>query len=404
MATVIQEQQSRGDLRRDAIGNALGGIIEKGAEGYQNRADEMALQKAIGGLGKDASPQDILKTITGVHTYRPESKQNMLKNYMGAAEFEEAKAKRIELENTRKLKEQQIASEKTEKKNEAAEKAVRQQNEAVTIVEQSELPREQKDALIAAAKKGELSPTSASAFASKPLDTADYKIAKNHAERFNPSIEYYNKKAIESESVIPNLEAAIINNEKYTGSEKLWDTAIDSLNSPFLNQFKSKTSQELEAIAPVALAGFSSKMGGVLTAARQRLLERKIAGTGKDKDANRMLLYVDYFDKKLDVIRSQLTNEIIGENKYGLPPSNFQEVLKEREKPYQKMINEDIGRLLDNKKPISPMSKLNIAGQMESQLQPGEVLVSDPETGEFFAIQEEKLKKPENKKYQKLRF
>lgn len=90
MATVIQEQQSRGDLRRNAVGNALGGIIEKGAEGYQNRADEMALQGAITKLGKDASPQDVLNAITGTHTYRQDAKQNFFKNYLGVKEFEKA--------------------------------------------------------------------------------------------------------------------------------------------------------------------------------------------------------------------------------------------------------------------------------------------------------------------------
>lgn len=107
MATVIQEQASKGDLRREAIGNALGGIIEKGAEGYQNRADEMALQKAIGGLGKDASPQDVLQAITGTHTYRPEAKQNAFKNYLGAKEFEKAQKTLEETQSANKKKQEQ---------------------------------------------------------------------------------------------------------------------------------------------------------------------------------------------------------------------------------------------------------------------------------------------------------
>jgi hypothetical protein len=107
MATIIQEQASRGDLRRNAIGNALGGLIEKGAEGYQNRADEMALQKAIGGLGKDASPQDVLNAITGTHTYRPEAKQQVFKNYLGAKEFEQKQSQVTEAKALREAKEKE---------------------------------------------------------------------------------------------------------------------------------------------------------------------------------------------------------------------------------------------------------------------------------------------------------
>ncbi len=103
MATVIQTPR-KGEGLKQAIGQSIGNFVQKTAEGYQTRADEMALQKAVGDLGPKASPQQILQAITGTHTYSPAAKQNAFKNYMGVAEYEEARAKRQESENEKKAK------------------------------------------------------------------------------------------------------------------------------------------------------------------------------------------------------------------------------------------------------------------------------------------------------------
>src|ERR1700722_417171 len=66
--------------------------IGKGvSEGYQNRADEMALQKSISSLPPDASPRQILDAVTGTKTYNPQAKQTAFKNYLGASQFAETK-------------------------------------------------------------------------------------------------------------------------------------------------------------------------------------------------------------------------------------------------------------------------------------------------------------------------
>lgn len=71
-----------------------GQLFGQGAtQGYQNRADEMALQKAIVGLGNNPTPRQILDAVTGTKTYNPQSKQNLFKNYLGASEFEELQKK-----------------------------------------------------------------------------------------------------------------------------------------------------------------------------------------------------------------------------------------------------------------------------------------------------------------------
>jgi hypothetical protein len=270
----------------------VGQLFGQGAtQGYQNRADEMALQKSIVGLGDNPTPRQILDAVTGTKTYNPASKQNMFKNYLGVSEFEELKTKN-------KAATDLLASKETEKKD----KQDRRNSEAATIISTSKLKDEEKKPLLEAAQRGELDPSRAATITARPSnEPSEYDIAKNQAQRFEKPIASYQEKAVSSEEAMPLLETAILNNENYTKGDKLWDTALDQINSPFLNQFKSKTGQELEAITPVSVAGFGSKMGGQLTNSRQRLIEKKAAGIGRDKEANRMLLYLDLWNRKLDM-------------------------------------------------------------------------------------------------------
>lgn len=366
--------------------------IGKGvSEGYLDRSDENALKKAVQDLKPNASPREILDAITGTKTYGKEAKQNVIKNYMGIAEFEETQKKNTIAQN--KLDNKEI--ENVNKQN-------RKNAEAETIISTSKLNDAEKQPLLEAARRGELDPSRAATITSRPSsEPSEYDIAKNNAQRFEKPVAAYQEKAIASEQAMPLLETAILNNESYGKGEKFWDTTIDAINSPFLNQFKSKTGQELEAITPVSVAGFGSKMGGQLTNARQKLIEKKAVGIGRDKEANRMLLYLDFWDRKLDQIRAEESNKIISENKYGLPPKDFDEELRKRLKPYQKMIASDLDRVLDGKQPQSPISRLKIVDQYESQLEEGEVLVTDPK-GNIGAIKEEDLELPEYKDYKRI--
>lgn len=371
--------------------------------GYMNRSDEMALQKAVQDLGPNASARDILNAVTGAKTYGKEAKREMLMNYMNLAEQESKQSQNQAAlkQKEEEFKEQQRHAKEAERQKEReldikAGKQKQSQEEADLILEQSNLPEDKKQAL-----KGKVGVQTALAYANKLTDPAEYEIAKNQSKRFEPTVEYYQKKAQESQQALPLLETAIVNNEAYTNPEKYWDTAIDTLNSPFLNQFKSKTGQELEAITPISIASFGAKMSGTLTNAKMAQISKKVAGIGKDKNANRMLLYIDFYDRKMDGLKAQFTNDIIKENKYGLPPADFQDKLNAKLKPYQQMISKDITRLLNDKKPIEPISSLDIDSEVKSQLQPGEVLVSDGNGG-VFAIPEEDLDKDWAKAYTRI--
>lgn len=360
------------------------------SQGYMNRSDDRALQNAIQGI-ENPSPRQILDAIVGTRTYSPQSKQNLLKNYLGVAEFEELKEKNKAVREENELKRLEEESKKANRIKEAE-----------VIIENSNLPEDQKQSYLNAARQGQLDPSRIASIVTKPVEDSDYKIAQNQAKRFEKSISHYEEKAIQSEQGLPLVESAILNNESYDDAQKTWDTAIDAINSPFLNQFKSKTGQELEAVTPLSISSFGAKMSGVLTNAKMAQIGKKAVGLGKDKEANRMLLYMDYYDRKLDKLKSSISNEIIAENKYGLAPKDFDKQLEKQLKPYQKMIASDLDLILRGKQPNSPLSALELKGGLKSKLHEGEVMMISPD-GVYGAVPSDQVEAAKNAKYVEVR-
>lgn len=136
--------------REDQLGDIFKGVGQGFAQGYTNRADEMALQNAIGGLAPNATPRQILDAVTGTKTFSPDSKQNLLKNYLGVAEFEEIQRKNKAAEEVNSLKNE------LEKKKEAA-KLQAQRNDALTLIDASKLDHAEKEALRNKVNNGEAS-------------------------------------------------------------------------------------------------------------------------------------------------------------------------------------------------------------------------------------------------------
>jgi len=95
------------------IGQLFGGGA---AQGYMNRADELALQRAMERLPSNAKPKDILNSLVGTKTYSPEAKQNAFKNLFAVREVEEAERTTRENEKL-KSKELDIRRKEIETKN-----------------------------------------------------------------------------------------------------------------------------------------------------------------------------------------------------------------------------------------------------------------------------------------------
>lgn len=407
MGFAVQEQNPFGNLGQ-VLGQGIG-------QGFTTRSDELSLKKAIERLPPGASYQDVLKTLTGTPTYSQEAKQQAITNLTKGFEFEnkaaELKQKKelSEKENQAKIQAALItaqgkeAVQKAKADQKAAEKlAEKEQNKISTnaIIDQmKDRSPEEKQAL----KDAGLTPQQAISLDTNPRASIDYDIANKVHSRFEPEIKQTQTDALEAEKLSNPINVAIQNNEKYTPTEKTWDTVVDAINSPLLNPLKSKTGQELEAITPISISSFAGKMGGILTNRKIDLISKKAVGLGKDKDANRLFLYMQDYDNKLNIIKRHVQNQVLSENKYGLATAKFNEEVNKRMRPYQKMIEFDIDRMTKKNAelPITPISKRGSVSNDSFYLQPGQVYVESPE-GKFGKINESLLNDPKYKGYKRL--
>lgn len=87
MATVINEAPKRGNQFASALGEGLSNLISSGSQAYMQQADQMAIQKAIEGLGPNPASKDLLNAVLGVKTYNPKAKQQAFENYLGKEEL-----------------------------------------------------------------------------------------------------------------------------------------------------------------------------------------------------------------------------------------------------------------------------------------------------------------------------
>jgi hypothetical protein len=124
MVTVVKRtDQSEGAFQ--GLGDTIFQASERHRERGETAADEKALRNAIHNLGQNASPRQILDAITGTRTYSPQAKQNALKNYLGASEFEELKRKSMAQEEINREKNRVAAlGKKSEQDTEALKESL----------------------------------------------------------------------------------------------------------------------------------------------------------------------------------------------------------------------------------------------------------------------------------------
>jgi hypothetical protein len=135
MVTYIPGDNSLGEAFKQAGSNV--------AQSFMGRADELALQNALTKLSPTASPREILDAITGVSTYSPAAKQNAIKNYIGAAEFEELKRKAQSAEDINKARNEILRA----KEDREVKKLDDERKAAQSIVSQLDIPEEQKEVI-----------------------------------------------------------------------------------------------------------------------------------------------------------------------------------------------------------------------------------------------------------------
>ena len=121
---------------RDDWGEAAVNFGRGATEGYMQRSDENAVKKAIMDLGPNPAAKDILNALTGARTYGNEAKQEYLKNYLNAENFELLKKKHQEARD--------LEREKFEEDKRAAQQ-LEQHREATLGLQQSKAQNAGKD-------------------------------------------------------------------------------------------------------------------------------------------------------------------------------------------------------------------------------------------------------------------
>ncbi len=147
MVTVIEEPNIWADTASKFVKGA--------SEQYEKNADQLALQKAVENLPKDAPPQDVIKAITGARTYNKAAQQEAISNVVNVEEIKRKKqeSETKQQENVLRNEANQLRkAELTQRQNEAKEKregnAETSKTSAKYLALRSNLPDEEKSQLI----------------------------------------------------------------------------------------------------------------------------------------------------------------------------------------------------------------------------------------------------------------
>ena len=182
MATFVPGSTQWGELGQ-SLGQAAG-------EGYVKHHDDSALRKSIEDLGPNPSPRDLLNAITKTKTYSNKSKQDLLKHHLGVAEFEETKRHAMKMENAAKLKAESTIAKKLAEQATKDKEAELKKNDALALVNNSNLPEEQKQVLANQINEGKLSYNAAKEISKpkkenkEPVTEFDKLLGKENAKRY----------------------------------------------------------------------------------------------------------------------------------------------------------------------------------------------------------------------------
>jgi len=142
MVTVLPKETFWSDLGESAV-NA-------GVKGYEDRSDEKALQKSIMDLGPNPPADKLLQAVLGTRTNNPKTKQTFFENALGVEKFKEAQKQSIAKRELDELK-------KTLETTKSQQKLDTDKNNALLLVDNSDLSDDEKQALREKVKNGEAS-------------------------------------------------------------------------------------------------------------------------------------------------------------------------------------------------------------------------------------------------------
>lgn len=146
MATIINESDPRAEAFRNLGAGAL--------QSHYTRSDEMAIKNALEKLGENPTARQVLDAVTNAQTYSPQAKQQALKNFLGAQEFDELKKKSQRQEE---LQEQTINLKRDLEELKIKRQADKELNDSLTLIDASELAHDEKETLRDRVKEGKVS-------------------------------------------------------------------------------------------------------------------------------------------------------------------------------------------------------------------------------------------------------
>lgn len=342
------------------IGENFGGGL---AGGIEKAREDREVRDTLANLPKDAGPREVLNAVMNSRI-GSERKKEMLSQFMQTQQLEQQAATQMETGRHHRAEEtiragevlakgmkQQAKTEKEEKEKEANRKIL---PALVRQLDPERFPQELKDALV---EEGDLKKVESIL----KLQQEEDKITREVAERsFKTFYEEPFKKLAESarlgEEKFIRLAPVIDSLEKYTKAQQFWDAIVD-MSGEGLDFWKSKEGQTIETARPNMIAEFGKYMSGVLSQGKIKEIGKKTISVGRNKDVSRLLLYIDIFNTKMDILRDRYAKFIMGNSKYGLPGPDFQQKLDAMLLPHKKMIAEDIERMLKGEKPQTEMAK-----------------------------------------------
>lgn len=341
------------------FGESLGkGLVE----GYQNRSDQKAIQKAVVDLGENPTPQDVLKAVTGTKTHNPEAAANFFKNFLSTAELENNTSKtalQVEKDKNSLLQGNKVAAELGYTPEETAglnydqvikyDRAKKGQNPKVAISERPITPEQQKALTEARAVEGYEDMDEAQAYqtlvnAGVSRTNADteakligernkrkHELNQTHhkdSSKYDEEVREEYKTAKENFMAIDDIEEAINSGNvkplKFGSLLRGFGKIGDKLADLFTNSDQAKFSASI----PNLLKGAKELFGVRLSDADLRVVQDKLPGLGKDPEANKAILGVLRKYAQLKEDRYNIGLKLKKDNK-GLRPLGYEDKVEE---------------------------------------------------------------------------
>lgn len=314
------------------IGNAFGSGL---SQGYQKRHDEKALQKAVSDLPQDATPRQILDAVMGTKTYGKEAKESAIKNYTGAAEFEELKRKNKATEAIASSELEQKKLERQEKINDEKAKIKKEEGDTrQVLLDSGKYKAEEIEEKI----KGGLTPTSARAISKpieQPFEKESDKLAAKRTSEYIGEVETGAKSAQGDLIALNTLDS--LGDIGATGFkvENAFADYLESKGYKNVEALRNPLSKAFNSVSKALMAGFGDIVKGKVSNFEFATFKGMLAQAEDSPQAAKAMIEAQRLIRQISITENELMQEIIkGFDAEGKsPPANLGFQVQQRLRP-----------------------------------------------------------------------